>query len=61
MSIQTFEYCSLNYLNQWLSKDKGYCETLAGNDEDKKLSELKKAATFYKIARNLHGNSGESI
>lgn len=49
----SFEYCSLQYLNQWLVNDKGYCDALSGNDEEKKLSALKNAATFYRIARTL--------
>ncbi len=59
MSIQTFEYCSLHYLNLWLSKDKGYSEALAGNDEDEKLSALKDAGGFYRVARNLHSEFDE--
>ena len=50
----TFEYCSLYYLNQWLSKDKRFVETLAGqNEEHNKLKNLKEAAAFYRVARNL--------
>ncbi|HUX78581.1 MAG TPA: hypothetical protein VMW10_02375, partial [Alphaproteobacteria bacterium] len=48
-----FEYCSLHYLNQWLSNDKRFVETLAGQSNDSKLEILKKAAVFYKVARNL--------
>lgn len=50
----TLEYCSLHYLNQWLSNDKRFVETLAGQSEDNsKLEILEEAATFYKVARNL--------
>jgi len=50
----TFEYCSLHYLNQWLSNDKRFVETLAGQSEDNsKLEILEEAAAFYRVARNL--------
>lgn len=49
-----FKCCALNYLNQWLTHDSIYCETLAGDDEAKKLKALKKATVFYRVARNLH-------
>ncbi len=52
MSI-TFEYCSLTYLNQWLDRDKEFFEVLNSRDRHQKLDTLKKAATFYGIARNL--------
>ncbi len=53
MAIQTFEYCSLQYLNQWLSHDKGFCDAFSGNDQINKLVALKSAGAFYGIARNL--------
>ena len=53
MAIQTFEYCSLHYLNQWLTYDQGYCQALSKGDEEKKLSALKSAGGFYRVSRNL--------
>lgn len=58
MAIPTFEYCSLQYLNQWLTYDRHYCQALSNsnnnnNDDDKKLTALKNAASFYRVARNL--------
>ena len=53
MAIQTFEYCSLYYLNQWLSHDREYCQVLANGNEEEKLSILKSAGSFYRVARNL--------
>lgn len=53
MTIKTFEYCSLFYLNQWLTYDMIYCEILNNGSEDEKLAILKKAGGFYRIARNL--------
>ena len=60
MAIQTFEYCSLYYLNQWLKYDRGYCDALSGNDNDRKVSALKKAAGFYRVARNLRTEDKEA-
>ncbi len=54
MANPTFEYCSLNYLNQWFNYDQQYCDALAGHDRDKKLSAMKKAGSFYGVARTLH-------
>lgn len=48
-----FKYCALYYLNQWVSKDRVYCEVLSSDNELKKLEVLKDAAWFYRIARNL--------
>jgi hypothetical protein len=53
MTIQTFEYCSLYYLNQWLAYDLGYCEALSSGTKEEKLSTLKSAGGFYSVARNL--------
>ena len=53
MAIETFEYCSLYYLNQWLTYDLGYCEALSSGTKEEKLSTLKSAGGFYSVARNL--------
>lgn len=53
MAIQTFEYCSLHYLNQWLTYDRGYCESLSNGSTEEKLSVLKSAGGFYRVSRNL--------
>jgi len=53
MATYTFDYCSLYYLNQWLEHDKKYSEALEDGNETTKLSALKKALSFYGIARNL--------
>lgn len=53
MATKTFEYCSLDYLNQWLTYDMTYCHTLANGNKSEKLTALKNAGGFYKIARNL--------
>jgi len=53
MAIQTLEYCSLHYLNQWLTYDRGYCEALLKGNTEEKLAALKSAGGFYRVARNL--------
>ena len=53
MAIQTFEYFSLYYLNQWLTYDRGYCQALSNGTKEEKLSTLKSAGGFYSVARNL--------
>ncbi|MGA7564272.1 MAG: hypothetical protein WBW55_13780 [Desulfobaccales bacterium] len=53
MPTTTFEYCSLDYLNQWFSNDMGYCQALANGNKSEKLDALKSAGSFYKVARNL--------
>lgn len=53
MTIQTLEHCSLHYLNQWLTYDRGYCQALSSGDQETKLSALKSAGGFYRVARNL--------
>ena len=53
MAIQTFEYCSLYYLNQWLTYDRGYCQALSNGTKEEKLSTLKSTGGFYSVARNL--------
>lgn len=53
MAIPTFEYCSLHYLNQWLVYDRVYCQALSSRKQETKISALKSAAGFYRVARNL--------
>lgn len=59
--IQTFEYSSLYYLNQWLSYDRGYCLALSGTNQKEKLSALKSAGGFYRVARNVPTAFDEKI
>jgi len=46
MKTETFEDFSLQYLNQWLTYDMGYCQALANGNKSEKLSALKKAGGF---------------
>lgn len=59
--INTFEYCSLSYLNQWLTHDRNYCLALAGTNRNAKLSALKSAGGFYGVARNVRKEFDEKI
>ena len=53
MPLVTFEYSALHYLNQWLLRDRKFCDALSGSDESAQLEALREAATFYGVARNL--------
>lgn len=53
MAIQTFEYCSLHYLNQWLNFDRNFCKAFVSRDKTERLETLKKAGSLYRVARNL--------
>ena len=51
---KTFEFCSFQYLNLWENHDRNCHKTLLNNSsEEEKLSVLKKAGMFYRVARNL--------
>ncbi len=49
----SFEYCSLHYLNWWLSHDMICCQAFDKGDKAEKLNALKEVAAHYSIARNL--------
>ncbi|MDP2804364.1 MAG: hypothetical protein Q8O24_00325, partial [Gallionellaceae bacterium] len=53
MNKISFEYCSLHYLNWWLTHDRDYCQALDGNDKEAKLAAFTKMAGLYSVARNL--------
>ncbi|MBT3168670.1 MAG: hypothetical protein HN334_02245 [Candidatus Cloacimonetes bacterium] len=53
MPEQTIEYCSLHYLNQWITKDHKFCIILSNGNKEEKIQALKEAGNFYGIARNL--------
>jgi hypothetical protein len=59
LAIKTFEYCSLQYLNQWFAYDMGYCQALANDNRSEKLIALKNAGGFYRVARNLPSECDE--
>ena len=55
MAKQSMEYCAFHYLNQYLRNDERHIRVLADKalTRKKRCEELKDAATFYKVARNL--------
>ena len=53
MPIVEFEFCSLHYLNQWLSKEHVFCEAIGSIDRATRLEAISSAAKFFKVARNL--------
>jgi len=48
-----FEYCALSYLNQWHSHDSAFYELLNSHKPQDQREGIKKAVSFYKIARNF--------
>ncbi|MCW4628021.1 MULTISPECIES: hypothetical protein [Marinomonas] len=53
MTKRTFDFCALQFLNQWLEKEKSYCEMLASPDRDTQRLALAKAGGHFRVARNL--------
>lgn len=49
----SLEFCSLSYLNQWFIYDKNYCWAFEQGTRGQQLEQLKKAGTFYGVARNV--------
>lgn len=57
----SWEYFSLHYLDMWLRHDRIYHESLNTGTREEKLISIKKAATYYKVARNLPKEHDEYI
>jgi len=57
----SWEYLSLHYLDMWLKHDRLYHESLNNGTREEKLISVKKAATYYKVARNLPKEHDEDI
>lgn len=57
----SWEYFSLHYLDMWLRHDRFYHESLNIGTREEKLISIKKAATYYKVARNLPREHDEEI
>lgn len=57
----SLEYFSLHYLDMWLRHDRIYHESLNNGTREEKLISIKKAATYYKVARNLPKQHEEEI
>lgn len=57
----SLEYFSLHYLNMWLRHDRIYHESLNNGTREDKLISIKKAAAYYKVARNLPTEYDEDI
>ena len=57
----SLEYFSLHYLDMWLKHDRIYHESFNNGTLEEKLNSVKKAATYYKVARNLPKQHEEEI
>lgn len=53
MPIRTFDFCALQFLNQWLEKEANYCESLASSDASLQRESLVAAGGHFRVARNL--------
>jgi hypothetical protein len=53
MTKISFDCAALQYLNQWITRDRGYHEGLHGHDHQVRLQAIRDAAVFYKVARSL--------
>lgn len=53
MPIRTFDFCALQFLNQWLEKEATYCESLASSDTSIQREALVAAGGHFRVARNL--------
>ena len=50
--MSTFEYCALQYLNQWTSYDRRFVEEFERGGQQM-LDIIPEVASFYKVARNF--------
>jgi hypothetical protein len=50
---QTFDYCALQFLNQWLEKEELYCKLLTSPEIESQRKGLVKAGGHFRVARNL--------
>lgn len=57
----SWEYFSLHYLDMWLRHDLLYHKSINSGTRDERLNSIKKAATYYKVARNLPKEYDEDI
>ena len=53
MSVKSFNYCALQFLNQWLEKESYYCELLRSSDTEYQREALIRAGGHFGVARNL--------
>ncbi len=53
MPVRTFDFCALQFLNQWLEKEESYCDLLASTDIEDQRRALFKAGGHFRVARNL--------
>ena len=53
MPVRTFDYCALQFLNQWLEKEEGYCIAVASPELRTRRQGLVSAGGHFRIARNL--------
>jgi hypothetical protein len=50
---ENFKFFAMRYLNDWCSDDRAFFHGLASTDKSEQLKVLKRAATYYGVARTL--------
>jgi hypothetical protein len=53
MPYRTFDFCALQFLNQWIEKESKYCVGLTSKDEETQRRTLISAGGHFRVARNL--------
>jgi hypothetical protein len=53
MPVRTFDYCALQFFNQWLEKEAKICNSLASDARATQQEALIQAGGHFRIARNL--------
>jgi len=53
MPVRTFDFCALQFLNQWLEKEAKYCEFLNQDSQEDQRNALIQAGAHFRVARNL--------
>jgi hypothetical protein len=53
MPKYSYNYCALQFLNQWLGREESYCESLGSYDTETQRQGLVAAGGYFKVARNL--------
>ncbi|HMV99671.1 MAG TPA: hypothetical protein PKE58_05980 [Acidobacteriota bacterium] len=54
MPLFNFNYCAFTYLNQWMLKERHFCEAMASANSLDRLDAISKGAAFFRISRNFH-------
>ena len=59
MQTRTFDFCALQFLNQWIEREKGFSESLVSGFPDMQKKALAKSAGHFRVARNFPLKNGD--